>query len=297
MNWQETRDFLLPCFPEAIRSELMLLQPGELREIRIRADRPTVFVTGTRTASLDWQPGQHQLEALVEALSGHSLYARSEETGQGFITLRGGHRLGLCGRVVHRKGGAVLTDIGSVCLRIAAQWPGCASPLLPHLISGDRISSLLLIGPPGSGKTTLLRDIALQLGGSSRQIAIIDQRGELAACIGGIPQLDVGDHADVLEGMGKAEAVSWLMRSMAPQLIITDELSGSEDVAALCDAQSCGCGVMASVHGASLTDAASRPALAALMARRIFERYAVLSAEGGGVIAGLYDRSGSPVSL
>ena len=167
MNWQETRDFLTPCFPEAIRSELMLLQPGELREIRVRADRPTVFITATRTAQLPWSPGQHQLEALVEALSGHSLYARSEETGHGYLTLRGGHRMGLCGRVVHRKAGPVLADIASVCIRIAAEWPGCADPLLPLASQG----SLLLIG------STVLCLVDAGFSGSPRQI------GWLAAAV------------------------------------------------------------------------------------------------------------------
>ncbi len=298
MNWQETRDFLSPCFPEAIRSELMLLQPGELREIRIRADRPTIFVTGTRVAELPWQPGQHQLEALVEALSGHSLYARADEAGQGFITLRGGHRMGLCGRVVHRKAGATLTDIGSVCLRIAAQWPGCADPLYSLARADNQIHSLLLIGPPGSGKTTLLRDLARQLssGRNARQVAVIDERGELGACIGAVPQLDLGRCTDVLEGMTKAQAVAWLVRSMAPEIIVTDELSGSEDAAALMDAQACGCAVCASVHGTSLADVAARPAMAALMARRAFAHYAVLSPDGGGRLLAIHDRSGSPLS-
>lgn len=97
MNWDETRDFLSPCFPECIRDELAMLLPGELREIRIRAERPAVFVTATRTAKLDWIPGQMQVEALTEALSGHSLFARADETRRGYLTLRGGHRMGLWG--------------------------------------------------------------------------------------------------------------------------------------------------------------------------------------------------------
>ena len=94
MDWHATCDFLAPCFPESVRAELMLLEPGELREIRIRADRPAVFITGTRRAALQWKPGMQQLEALVEALSGHSLYCREEEAARGYLTLCGGHRLG-----------------------------------------------------------------------------------------------------------------------------------------------------------------------------------------------------------
>lgn len=297
MNWNETRQFLAPCFPEEVRSELDMLLPGELREIRIRADRPTVFVTGTRTASLPWSPGRRQLEALIEALSEHSLYARDDETSQGYLTLRGGHRMGLCGRVVKTDSRSVLTDIGSVCIRIAGEWPGAADALIPYLSEKSR--SILIIGAPGSGKTTMLRDLARQLstGRRSRQVAIVDERSEIAACVNGVPQLDVGESADVLDGLPKRDAIPWLVRAMSPQVIVTDELSGQEDASAVLDALGCGAAVCASVHGNSLQDAASRPALAALMARRAFDLYAVLSAEGGGHIDALHDRTGNPVAL
>lgn len=292
MTWEDTRELLSPCFPEHIRTELMLLQPGELREIRIRADRPAVFVTSSRTAVMDWTPGQLQLEALCEGLSGHSLYARADETGQGFLTLPGGHRMGICGRIVRRNGKPVVSDVGSVCIRIACQWPGSADPLVPIANEG-----LLLIGPPGSGKTTLLRDLARQLSAAAvRPVAIVDERGEIAACIKGVPQLDVGS-ADVLDGLSRPEAVPWLIRSMVPATLITDEIGGTQDAECLLDASACGVTVCASIHGGSLQDAASRPAAAALMARRIFGHYAVLSPCGGGRILSLHDRSGNPLPL
>lgn len=287
MNWDETKAFLSPCFPPVIRDELALLLPGELREIRVRVHRPTVFCTASRSAALPWQPNQHQLETLTEALTEHSLYAREDETGQGFITLKGGHRMGLCGRVYRHR----LKDIGSVCIRIAGQWPGCGEALLPHA------ENLLIIGAPGSGKTTLLRDLARRLstGRQARQVGLIDERGELAACVHGVPQLDVGEHCDVLDGCSKPEAVAWLVRSMSPQIIITDELSGAEDAAALLDAMACGASVIASCHGNSLSEVANRPALAGLMARRAFHHYAMLHPEGGGRVTAVYDRAGSPL--
>lgn len=297
MDWNETLHFLSPFFPEEVRAEMDMLLPGELREIRIRAERPTVFVTASRTASLPWAPDKKHLTALVEAITEHSLYARAEEASQGYITLRGGHRMGLCGRVMHPDSRSVLSDIGSVCIRIAGEWPGCADLLMPRL--QDAPQSLLIVGPPGSGKTTLLRDLARQLssGRHARQLAIVDERSELAACVGGIPQLNVGESTDVLEGLRKQEAFSWLLRSMAPEIIITDELGGDTDAAAVLEAVNSGVAVCASAHGSNLQDAAARPALAALMSRRVFDLYAVLAPEGGGQIVGLYDRMGSPLPL
>lgn len=299
MNWQETRQFLSPCFPESVQAEMEMLMPGELREIRIRAERPTVFVTATRAAALDWTPQQKQLAALVEALTEHSLYARADETSQGYITLRGGHRMGLCGRVVAAGQERTLPDVGSVCIRIAAEWAGTADPIMPLMMQGGTICSLLVIGPPGAGKTTLLRDLARQLGSGrhAAQTALIDERGELAACVRGIPQLDVGECTDVLDGLVKAQAFPWLLRAMAPQCIITDELFGPEDAACVMEAAACGTAVCASVHGSSLQDAASRPSLASLMAKRVFHLYAVLDSAGGGQVAALYDRTGSPLPL
>lgn len=295
MNWTETCAFLSPCFPEDVRCELDMLLPGELREIRIRAGRPTAFVTASRTAFLPWSPDKRELSATVEALSEHSLYARTAETGQGFLTLRGGHRMGLCGQVRKTDSRSVFTDPGSVCIRIAAEFPGCASPLLAGLPPD---ASILLIGAPGSGKTTLLRDLACQLssGRHARQVAVVDERGELAACMGGVPQLNIGEAADVLDGLPKSEAIAWLIRAMSPQVIVTDEIASAEDASALMDALACGCAICASVHGTSLSDAARRPAIAQMMSRRCFTRYAVLSAEGGGQIDALFDASGSPLA-
>ena len=297
MNWTETRLFLSPRFPEEVRSELDMLLPGELREIRLRAERPTVFVTATRTAALQWTPDKWELNAVVEALSEHSLYARSQETGQGYMTLRGGHRMGLCGQVCIADRQSVLSDIGSVCLRIAGEWQGAADPLVAQLSSARQ--SILIIGTPGSGKTTMLRDLSRQLstGRNACQVAIVDERCEIAACHEGVPQLNVGSNADVLSGLRKCDAIPWLIRSMAPQIIVMDELNGTEDAAAIQEALASGASVCATVHGTSLQDAASRPALAALMSRRAFDLYAVLAPEGGGNIAALHDRNGNPVHI
>lgn len=290
MNWSETKAFLSPCFPDAVREALDRLPPAALREIRIRAFRPAALCTAEGMHSVSWSPDAQAVHTLAEALTCHSLYARGSESSQGYVTLQGGHRMGLCGSW-QEKG---MQHLGSLCIRIAGEWPGAADELA-HLCTGGR--SMLIIGPPGSGKTTMLRDLARQLstGAHAVHTALVDERGELAACMKGVPQLNVGDHCDVLDGCPKAQAVPYLVRAMAPQLIITDELAGDADAQALLDATACGVAVIASVHGTGITQAASKPALASLMARRVFDHYAVLAPQGGGKVLAVYDRNGQPV--
>ena len=198
--------------------------------------------------------------ALTEALSGHSLFARADETRRGYLTLRGGHRMGLCGHITRKNGQSTLRDIASVCIRIAGEWRGCADGLIsrfPALFPG-KTPSVLIIGAPGSGKTTLLRDLTRQMADTmSVQAALIDERGELAACVDGVPQLDVGASTDVLDGLPKTEGVPWLIRSMAPNVIAMDELSGAEDAACVMDAWACGASVLATVHGTALAETAA----------------------------------------
>ena len=297
MDWQATKEFLSPCFPEEVCTEMELLYPGELREIRIRADRPVVFCTVNRMTALKWRPDSHEVALLAEALCDHGLYTHSEETREGYVPLRGGHRMGLSGHVCMHGLKPELRKIGSLCIRIASSWPGCADGLMGFAFHHDRVNSMLIIGAPGSGKTTMLRDLARQLGSGAKpcQVAMIDERGELAASVDGVPQLDVGEWTDVLDGCPREYAVPWLVRSMSAQVIVTDELGGSGDAAAVREAIACGVAVMASVHASSLHELAGRSSMASLMASRCFDWFVLLHPDGGGQIQCVYDRTGSPV--
>ncbi len=298
MTWQETLSFLSLCLPKSVAKALAAVQPGEAREIRVRANRPVRIVTGDGEKTCSLTPSQEQVNAMAESLSEHALYARVEEQRQGYVTLRGGHRMGLCGRVI-AQGGSIraLRDISSLCVRIAGQWPGVADPVMPHLAEGNRVKSMLVIGLPSTGKTTFLRDACRQLSNGGIRAAMVDERSELAAMYRGVPQLEVGLNTDVLDGAGKEVGLRWLLRAMAPQVLVTDELGGMGDAIAVLEAIQCGVSVLTSVHGAGVEGLSERSALHHLIQRQAFSLFVVMDASRTGTVAGFYNNQWQPILM
>ncbi|MBQ3111968.1 MAG: stage III sporulation protein AA [Firmicutes bacterium] len=237
-----------------------------------------------------------------DLLTQGSLYALAEELRRGWLTLPGGHRVGLCGHAVLDAGRiATQRELSSFNIRIARAVPGCAAPLLPYLLpnqsSGGRLRSALLISPPGGGKTTLLRDIAAQLSRLRYRVGIADERGEIAAMQQGLPQLPLGLRCDVLSAAPKAEAMQLLLRSMSPQVLLCDALGTPAVAEAVADAARCGVAVVATAHGGDVAELRRRPVLRELLAAQAFGRLVLLSAAQPGAIAAVYDAAGEAVSL
>ena len=269
-----------------------------LEEIRLRAGQPLcVCQDGVRRylkpdggMSGRWQEAyQVTGEAIRETLeyvSRYSLYAFEEELRQGFITVPGGHRVGLAGKAVV-QGGEIrgLKYISFLNVRLAHQVRGCADRVLPYLWKGDRLCHTLIVSPPRLGKTTLLRDIIRQVSNGGvhppRTVGVVDERSELGACSCGIPQNDLGRHTDVLDGCPKAEGIRLLLRTMSPEVLAVDEVGSQEDLEALSYSLHCGCAILATVHGSSLEDLRRKPVLSRLVEEGIFQRYLILSADGG----------------
>ena len=264
--------------PEAL-ARLIGPQPdGPVTEVRLRAERPVEIRTLSGSRLLPGALAREALSRLLDELAAHSLYAWQEQLRQGFFTLPDGSRVGVTGRFVVEDGRVRgLTHIGSACLRLAHEVPGCAAPLSPLLCPGGRPESALILSPPGLGKTTLLRDIARCFslgihGFSPCQVGIADERGELAACRQGIPSLEVGPRTDVCDGCPKALALPMLVRTMGSRVLVTDELGGREDARAVLAAHRCGAAVVASAHAADLREARGRPGLSSLLSARAFSR-------------------------
>ena len=272
--------YLLPLLPAELAEELRVWGLDGAEELRIRVDRPTRLMGGS-CRILSWTPDAEDCRQLLLRLCRQSLYAYSEELAACYMTLPGGFRVGLAGRMTGGEAGPRLVAPTGFNIRLAREIPGCADGLMPLLWGADGPKSALLISPPGAGKTTLLRDAARQLSERGAAVCIADERRELAGCEGGVPTLDVGPCTDVLEGCKKARALQLMLRGMAPQVLVTDELSGAEDARAVLDAAGCGVRVLASAHASSMEDLRRRREIYALVESVCFQRVVALKRAAG----------------
>ena len=299
MEWQETLQFFSACMPRPISRALMNQEEGSVREIRVRAGGHASLTTSGGDVLCQGVISAAQVGQMAEALCEHALYARAEEQRQGFVALRGGHRMGLCGRVI-MQGQTVraVREISSICIRVAGQWRGAADALAPHLHRRDgSVASVLIVGMPGTGKTSLLRDACRQLSECGHHMCVVDERSEIAAMCNGTPQLDVGPNTDVLDGCGKEAGLRWMLRAMSPEALITDELGSGLDAQAVLEASRSGVSVIATLHGREVETALSCGALYQLVQQRAFDRYAVLANSSVGRISAVYDEQLRPLAI
>lgn len=257
-------------------------------ELRLRADRPARAVWYGGERELGKPMDGERLRAVISSMLEHSRYAWEDELGQGYFTLRGGCRVGVTGRFVNADGEIRLPDVGSACVRVARPVPGCARPLLARVIRDGRAESTLILSRPGMGKTTMLRDAARLMSDGGLTVAVADERGEIAACRRGVPTLDVGARTDVADGIDKRASMMRLIRSMAPDVLVTDEIGDIRDLHAAREASRTGVALFASAHAGSIEEARARPALGRLIAEGVFAKIALLRG-GPGRLCLLYD--------
>ncbi len=291
-----------------------------LEEIRLREERPLMLVYGGRDgfvtprSTIQELPGEpdpayittrEDTAKTLQLMSHSSLYALEEEFRNGFLTLPGGHRVGFVGKGI-TEGGRLKTlkNISGFNIRLAREILGAADEVLPRLVAtlsvdGKDVStdvskvvsnvlSTLIISPPQCGKTTLLRDLARQisdgisaLGLIGRKVGIVDERSEIAGCFNGVPQNNVGVRTDVLDTCPKAEGIMLLLRSMSPEVVVTDEIGREEDVDAVEEACHAGVAVIATAHGHDLGELLRRPGTGRLIRDGHFQRAVILSRRRG----------------
>lgn len=311
------KDELLKIFSIKLRTMLSKidLDYEKLQEIRLRVNAPLLVIYDNSEYYLTTQSelshvdkdayviSKNEIRETMEFISNYSLYAFEEEIKQGFITITGGHRVGITGKAVLEDNKIKsIKHISFINIRLSHQIKGCADKVIPYIT--DRLNECyhtLIISPPRCGKTTLLRDVIRQLSdGCDKRpgitVGVVDERSEIGACYMGIPQNELGIRTDVLDCCPKAKGMLMLIRSMSPRVIAVDEVGSGEDIDAIEYVMNCGCKLIATVHGNSIDDIRNKPILGKLVREKLFERYILLNNQGEvGHLEEIYDERGTRI--
>ena len=300
-------DTILKVLPWDVRSIIQKekLEFEYLQEIRLREGKPLIFlyhdtevIPGAK-ARRPYLVTKDNIREMLEYISNYSLYACEQEMRQGFITIEGGHRVGMAGQGI-MEGGKIknMKYISSINIRVSHEVLDCANKIFPYITYNKQMYHTLIISPPRCGKTTLLRDVIRQISDGNRWIkgctvGVVDERSELGGCYLGVIQNNLGMRTDILDRCPKADGMIMLIRSMAPQVVAVDEIGAKEDVHAIEYAMHCGCKMLATAHGDSMEEICKKPIFEKLIREKRFERYVILSNRYrlGGIEA-VYDENG-----
>jgi stage III sporulation protein AA len=299
-------DDILSFLPKRIAELLDAVPPNDkdgMEEVRIRINRPLEITVRGKPNFLPYIIPPEDAVQLLNKLGHFSMYTLEEELKRGYITIAGGHRVGLAGKVILENGSVkAIRDISSFNFRIAREKIGIADPLMPYIYQNGW-KHTMIIGPPQTGKTTLLRDIARMIssGVPDKKVpplkaGIVDERSEIAGCVKGVPQLTFGPRVDILDSCPKAEGMMMMIRSMSPDILVVDEIGRKEDADAILEAVNAGIKLIMTTHGESLEDIQKRPTLKPILEMGIFDRFVELGRiSGPGTITSIRDVSGNEI--
>ena len=270
-------------------------------EIRLRNGRPLSISYDGRdyfvniNGSLSSNPSngvivsERHIIDTFQLISNYSVYAYTEEIRNGYITIRGGHRVGIGGKVTYGLNGIEnIRNISSLNIRIGREVLGVSNNILPYITKSlNGFYNTLIISPPQCGKTTLLRDIVRNLSNGIEsnskgfKVSVVDERSELAGMYNGMAQKDVGIRTDILDGCLKSDGIIMAIRALSPDIIAVDEIGGKKDVEAIHEALRAGIKLMATVHGSSLDEVRNKSSMKELFKENIFERFIILDRSAG----------------
>ena len=278
----------------------------DIEEIRIRLDKSIIFKSFKKECYIYkdgsishifleekiYKPTIEDIAQTIETMGEYSIYALEQELKNGFITLKGGFRVGVAGKVIIENDKIkTIKNISSINIRIAREIKGCSNNILKY-INIPKIKSTMIISPPNCGKTTLLRDIIRNISDNGENVSIVDERSEISGTYMGKAQLDIGKRTDVLDRCSKAEGMIMLLRSMSPSVIAVDEIGSDKDIEAIEKIANSGIKIISTIHSYNIEDIKKKSNMKNILENKIFERYVVLNRKNGACnIDKIYDEN------
>lgn len=283
-------DDILKVLPEKISSEILNVgSNSQITEIRLRVNKRVIVITSNVEVFLSYIITLNDLLDILIKISKNSLYAIQNDINNGYVVIKGGHRIGICGEVVIQDGNIKnIKYINSMNIRVSRQLMGCADKLMDKIIENGNLKNTLIVSPPGCGKTTMLRDVIRQVSNGvkrldfyGKNIGLVDERGEIASVSEGIANLDVGIRTDIMSNCTKSLGIEMLTRSMGISVIATDEIGSINDIEAIKYASLSGVNLIFTMHGKNIEDIIRKTGMKELVDEGLFKRVVILSNSTG----------------
>ena len=271
---------ILEYFPnkivQAILNSINEKEIETLEEIRIRVSKPIILKVANKEIIVEYIVTTQDILEIVEKITENSMYSYQQQICSGYITLKGGHRVGISGNVVMEENKVINVNyIYSLNFRIARQIIGVAEKVVNEVMKNDEISNTLIISKPGAGKTTILRDL-IRIISKTKTVGVVDERGEIAAMYKNEPQNDLGIKVDILSNISKSFGIKMLVRSMSPDVIVADEIGTKEDIEAIKYAVTSGVKGIFTAHANNIEDIKKSPILKELLDLNLIDKIIIL---------------------